>query len=348
MQLSLILKELSEFGAVSGDEFRLSNRITEAFGKFDANVTQDSLGNVIMHKKGGEGGKRVMLYTHFDEPGLVIKSSDDKGFLKFSVVGGIDIRDLASQEVYVYGKKKILGLIGLRPPHILTDKERSAPVTWDELNIDIGYRGEKVSQLVQPGDTVTVKRDFARHLGNEVCGKALCDRAGVAVFYEMMRNAQLCSFAGIDLYMVFGTRNYCGHTGVLAAAKAVKPDAAIIVDSLEGKSRMRPHIPQCCGGGPAVCLGPNVHPALSRSVMEFAKKHLFDYQVKASAGLSDTDMWALQVAFGGVPLSQLMIPVKYRYSSVEELNLSDITKTAELLNGYLSQLGDDWGNVLCC
>lgn len=341
-----LLKELSEFGAVSGAEAPLSERLEVLFSKLGFETRRDNLGNVMAHIKGGENAKKVLVYTHMDEPGLVVRNVDDAGFLQFDLVGGIDIKELGAQEVYVYGRKKLPGVIGLRPPHILSDEERKADVTMKELVVDIGYHAEKARALVKRGDTVSFKRDFTRHLCSEVCGKALSDRAGIAAIYEIARNLQL---QNLDITLAFGTRSYNGHSGVRAVAHAVRPDAAFVLEGCEAWSREKPVLTQKCGRGPAIYMGPNSHSKLTRSLIDFAKFHSFDYQVKAATGLNNSDVWSLQTAEGGIPLAVLFLPVKYMHSSVEELNEDDVEKTAGLLNGYLSWLDEaDWEALLCC
>lgn len=287
-----------------------------------------------------------MVFTHMDEPGMVVKSIDGKGFLRFDTIGIIKPMDLASQEVYVYGKKKLLGLIGLRPPHILTEKERKAPVTMDELNIDIGLSRDEVEKIISVGNTASIKRTFSKFDGSMVSGKALCDRAGISIVYEVIKNM---GSIDMDVYFAFGVQHYNSYAGAVRATNYVKPDIALVIDSVEAKSRENLTIPQACGKGPVIYMGPTAHPNLTRDLVEFACSNSTEYQVKASSGRNATDAWAIQVACGGIPLALVMTPVKYRFSSVEVMDMADIIRTAKLLNGYIGHLsGTDWGGLLCC
>lgn len=343
--MDLILDRLSEIGAVCGDEFRLSSYIKEKFSKEDTEIIYDESSNVIVHIKGNEGSKKLMLYTHIDEPGLVINSVDEKGFLKFDIIGGINPKDLAAQEVYVYGKDKTLGVIGLRPPHVLSDEERKAPVTMDELNIDVGLPRDRALQSISPGDTAAVKRKYMKLKDSMACGKALCDRAGTAILYELFKSMKDVK---MDIYFAFGVQHYNNCAGALAVTMRIKPDMAIVLDSMEAKSRENNSITQGLGMGPVIYMGPTAHPDLTQDLLKYARSESLEYQVMASSNTNPTDAWTIQVTCGGVPLMLVMSPVRYRYSSVEIMDTGDIFKTARLLNGYIRYLDDvDWGELLC-
>ncbi|HEX3025806.1 MAG TPA: hypothetical protein VHR42_01030, partial [Clostridia bacterium] len=101
--------------------------------------------------------------------------------------------------------------------------------------------------------------------------------------------------------------------------------------------------------GPAIFTGPTSDPELTGALIKFAESSSINYQLRAAAEPEESEAWPLQVACGGIPLAVISIPVKYRYSSVEEANLGDLETAAELLSGYLTILEKaDWGKLLCC
>ena len=57
-----------------------------------------------------------MLAGHMDEIGLMVTKIEEKGFLRFTQVGGVDPRILPGHEVIVFGKRPLTGLIGVKPP----------------------------------------------------------------------------------------------------------------------------------------------------------------------------------------------------------------------------------------
>jgi len=84
-----ILKDLSTYPGVSGQEDKLSGYIAKLFEKYCDSVEIDEFYNVIGIKKGigGSGGRRIMVTAHLDEIGLMVKSIDEKGFITVSNIG---------------------------------------------------------------------------------------------------------------------------------------------------------------------------------------------------------------------------------------------------------------------
>jgi endoglucanase len=65
-----------------------------------------------------------------DEIGLMVTKIDDKGFLHVTQIGGFDQRTLPAQEVWVHGKKTLMGFVELRnlrhfTQPVRTQKDRS-------------------------------------------------------------------------------------------------------------------------------------------------------------------------------------------------------------------------------
>ena len=65
-----------------------------------------------------------MLAAHNDEIGLMVTDICDGGFLSVTSVGGINAASLVAQDVIIYGKQAIFGVIGIKPPHVTSEEER--------------------------------------------------------------------------------------------------------------------------------------------------------------------------------------------------------------------------------
>lgn len=345
MELDALLKELSEMGAVTGDEFALAKRLGDIFKPMGHEILIDNVGNTLIHVKGENSDRKAMIFTHIDEPGLVVKSFGKEGFLDFDIVGPIKPKDLASQEVYVWGEKPILGLTGLRPPHILSREESKAPVTMEEMSIDTGFSSEDISKHVSIGTTATIKRNYKILRNDRVCAKALKDRVGVAILYEVLSKLNKPS---MDLYIVFGVQQYNGHKGAKVALSKIKPDLAIILDGDKAKSREDIYEKVELSKGPAIYKGPTSHPLLTKWLIDFAKTKGNTYQIKAASGKNPTAAWAIQIGCGGTPTAVILNPVKYPASSVEVVDKKDILETAKLLTGFIKHIGQkEWRELLC-
>lgn len=85
-----MLKTLTEFNAVSGNEDLLAEFIVKNIKPYATDIKIDTMGNIIAFKKGRKGGKlKHMLAAHMDEVGFIITKITENGFLKFEEVGGI-------------------------------------------------------------------------------------------------------------------------------------------------------------------------------------------------------------------------------------------------------------------
>lgn len=342
-----LLKSITEIGAVSGDEFRLSNFIKNIFAKFGHEMFVDRIGNLIIKIKGKSSSKKMMIFSHIDEPGLVVTNIDRNGFLDFDIVGDLRPKDLASQEVYVWGKKPILGLLGLKPPHILYPEERKASVVLDDMKIDVGFSRKEALRYIDIGDTVTFKTKCLFFRDNMLCAKALCDRVGIAVLYKTLselRNVDM------EVYVVLGVQHYNDYMGARVAVNEIKPDIALVLDTIEGKTRENPYENIRCGFGPVVYSGPTVNSILTQWLIQCARsmKSEFKYQVKAISAENLTDGWVIQVACGGIPVAILSIPIMYKYCSAEIVKILDLDYTSKLLLDFIySSDKKNWGELNC-
>ncbi|MGD2050208.1 MAG: M42 family peptidase, partial [Chloroflexota bacterium] len=110
-----LLKQLTQANGVSSDEKEIRVLIRDLIEEVADEWRVDSLGNLIVTKKGtGQSDLRVLVDAHMDEVGLMITGFDRDGTCKFMTVGGIDDRALLGKVVRV-GTKKLTGVIGARP-----------------------------------------------------------------------------------------------------------------------------------------------------------------------------------------------------------------------------------------
>ncbi|MBT5535379.1 peptidase M28, partial [Candidatus Poribacteria bacterium] len=92
-------------------------------------MEQDGIGSISCRKEGDVNGPSVMLAGHMDEVGWIVRHVTDEGYIKFSPLGGWWNQVMLAQRVTVYTRKgKYTGVIGSKPPHLLTGDQRSKPV----------------------------------------------------------------------------------------------------------------------------------------------------------------------------------------------------------------------------
>ncbi len=341
MQIAPLLKKLSEARGVSGYEAEVREIVAEEFGRYADEVQTDKLGNVVALKRGEgeEPRRRIMLAGHMDEIGLMVTKLE-KGFLRFTSVGGFDERTLLGQEVTVHGQKDLPGIIGSRPPHVLPQEERRKTIAMDKLFIDVGVGKEELERLVRVGDLVTLRRELTQLQGDLVAGKALDDRTAVAAILVCLERLASIRHAW-DVYAVATVQEEVGLRGAITSAYGLAPDAAIAIDATFGD---QPGVSEAetikMGKGPAIAFGPNVHPRLYETLVEVAKELEIPYQVESIPGGSGTDAWAIQVTREGIPTALLSIPVRHMHTSVETVSLKDVERTGRLIAGFIAGLDE--------
>ncbi|MBL0061956.1 MAG: M42 family peptidase, partial [bacterium] len=155
-----LLKKFCECHAVSGREEGIRALIRSEFEKVGLTVSVDAMGNMTGFKK-GTGKKKVMLAGHMDEIGFIVSHIDKDGFVRFQPLGGFDARTLMSQRVYVHtAKKRLLGVMGTRPVHVLKDEEKKKILDVTDYFIDLGLPAKEVEKLVELGDPITMAREL--------------------------------------------------------------------------------------------------------------------------------------------------------------------------------------------
>ena len=77
-----LVKELSTTPGISGFETKIANIIKRELKDVADDITTDTMGNIICTKKGKKSAPTIMLASHMDEIGLMVKFIDEKGFIE--------------------------------------------------------------------------------------------------------------------------------------------------------------------------------------------------------------------------------------------------------------------------
>jgi endoglucanase len=336
------LRSLSEASGVSGYEDEVRDVVRSTFASMSDEVRSDAMGNLIALKRGSsekEPRRRIMLAGHMDEIGLMVTMLD-KGFVRFTQVGGFDVRTLMGQEVIVHGRRELPGVIGSRPPHVLAPAERNKPVPMSELFIDVGLSQDVLEKAVRVGDLITIRRPFIELQNDLVSGKAFDDRAAVASMAVCLDALGSLRHAW-DVYGVATVQEEVGLRGAMTSTYGIAPDVGIAIDVGFGK---QPGVAEPysldIGKGPALTCGPNIHPALLQALKSVAGEHEIPVQVEVDPGGTGTDASAMQITREGIPTALLSIPVRNMHTPIETLSVKDVVRTGRLLAHFIAGLDE--------
>lgn len=334
MTLTDTIKRLCTLSAPSGAEREAFDELRAMISEYTDEVKTDSMGNLIAYRRcGREKAPLLMLDAHMDEIGFIITGSE-KGFLRFDTLGGVDPRTLPASEVLLLSEKPMLGVIDTMPPHVLSAEDMNKTVPRDKLYIDAGLTEEEADKLVPPGTCAVFVGNCVRLGENQLCCKALDDRACAAILVcvlDKLKDKQL----NIDLCILISTQEELGMRGGKTGVFSIDPDYAIAVDVTHA------HTPDAkkeetleMGKGPAVAIGPNANRALTNAMFSCAKKFNIPHQTEVIPGNSGTNGWLFQVSRCGVPTAVVSLPIKYMHTPVETMDIRDGEALAELLCAF--------------
>ncbi len=328
MELLEILEALNQTHGPSGDEGGVREKIAELARPFADEVTADTLGSLIVRKKGD--GPRVMLAAHMDSIGFIVTHIEKEGFLRVGKLGGISPKEAAYASVRFKN--------GVRGVFVPEEKADFGKLKLDECFIDIGVENEEeAKKLVQVGDTCVYNGPI-RVQGSRVTGPYLDDRIACAVL--------LCALERIekpacDLYLVFTVQEEVGLRGARTAAWWVEPDAGIAVDVTDVDDT--PGSERCgttrLGGGAGIKVMDSsviCHPQVVARLEELAKTGDIPAQRDIMRG-GGTDAGALHTTRLGVKTGGVSIPCRYIHTPAETASLQDAEACVQLLTAFVEK-----------
>ena len=325
-----------------------AQRVFRSFISPFAEVTQDVMGNVFGRIRGeGEDPPRVMLVGHSDEIGFQVRYLDDKGFIYFGAIGGVDPHLTPGQRVHIHGRNgQIIGVIGKKPIHLMEAKDRETVVKLDSQYIDIGASDRKeAEELVRVGDPVTFADSLARLQGDRVTSRGFDDKAGSFVVAEVLRRiAAAPEKPRLDLYGVSSVQEEVGLRGGTTSSYAVNPDIGICVEvdfATDQPDVERKHNGDVALGlGPILPRGANINPALFDLLAATAADENIPVQFTGIPRATGTDANVMQISRRGVATALVKIPLRYMHTPVEVLSLGDLDHAVDLIVALLYRIGD--------
>ncbi|MDR1131349.1 MAG: M20/M25/M40 family metallo-hydrolase [Oscillospiraceae bacterium] len=336
------LKTLCYLSGPSGWEDEVRDYILERVMPHADKIFTDSMGNLIVTKKGAiSGGRRILLCAHMDEVGLIVTAIDGEGFLRFDCLGGIDRRVLIGKRVYI-GKDRVHGVIGIKPyHHVGKDEEKNVPKR-EALYIDIGVKsGDAARELVSPGDPAVFDDSVLEFGEGFLKAKAIDDRIGCAAMIKLIESALPC-----DCVFAFTVQEEIGARGAKTVSARVRPDTAIILEGTTAADL--PGVPEgkrVCALGEGLVIpfmdkGAIYSRGLYKTLTALADAHGIKWQTKTLIA-GGTDAQAVQRSGTGVDTIAISAPIRNIHSPASIAKISDFTDMPRLALLLLETLSDE-------
>ena len=303
-----------------------------------AEVRIDHNNNVIGELGNPDSHYHIMLDAHLDQIGFIITSVDEKGFLRFAPVGGLDRRVMAGSPVTVFGKEPVTGIVCCMPPH-LSDGGEDKALPFDKMALDVGLTGEAAKERIPLGsrgilysqpqellNNLAVRWGFGRPLrrgGTAAhCGNSVGRKTGRQSNSSLQRpggngrqRSDNCGLSDLSPGGDYGGRQLCQAAWGL------------------------PRSQRRSWEGPMIGVSPALNPKVTELLFETAKKEKIPYQTEVMGGVTGTNADEAAVAKGGVACGLVSIPQRNMHTPAEIISLDDVENTARLLASYIMDRG---------
>lgn len=341
-----MLKDLTDAKGIPGNEKEPREVMKKYISSHADEVTQDHLGSLIAKKTGEENGPKVMVAGHLDEVGFMVTRIDKNGFIFFQPVGGWWNQVMLAQRVTIMTREgDITGVIGSKPPHILSAEARKKPVDIKDMFIDIGASSKDEAEEfgVRPGDSIVPYFEFTQMKNEKVLlAKAWDNRIGCAIAIEVLKRLKNESHPNV-VYGVGTVQEEIGLRGAGTSAHVIQPDIGFGVDV--GVAGDMPGVDDKdasseLGKGPQIVLydaSMVSHKGIRDLVIDTADEHNIPYQYESMPG-GGTDSGKIHLTGNGVPSLSITVPTRYIHSHAAMLHRDDFENTVELLVHVIKKL----------
>lgn len=335
-----LLAEVCEASGAPGHEQKVREIVLREVKPLVDKIQIDNMGNVIAIKKGKER-KRVMIAAHMDEIGFMVTHIDDNGFIYFHTLGGFDPKTLTAQRVIIHGKKDVIGVMGSKPIHLMSNEDRAKVPTIKDYFIDTGMKKKELDKLVSVGDTITRERSMIE-MGDCFNCKSLDNRISVFILIEMLR--EIKTLPPYDIYAVFTVQEEIGIRGANVSSMKINPDFGFGLDTTiawDTPGSTKQEQVSCLGEGACIKVMDSSTVCdyrMVRYMKEVAKNNNIKTQLEIlPAGGTDT-AGIQRMNPGGSIAGAVSIPTRHIHQVIEMVHKKDVIAAINLLKASVENL----------
>ena len=296
----------------------------------------------------GNGETKILLSGHIDEVNARVIYIDNDGNISMTSTGGMCRKSLVASEVVILGDKgPVKGIVGKKPIHLESAKERDQMEDFDSLRIDVGADSkEEVTALgICPGSIVVYRRTVDVNFGaNKIMSNSLDDKAAVYITGMIMQELQKSVAQWGDKYTVIGmaaAQEETGCRGAQIAAHNINPDISIDFDvtfatdgglgikkEKQGDVRL--------GKGGVIMYGPDKSIRIANLLKEVCREREIPFQsVAGRAGGTNTNQ--IQLMSANCETMLVSIPNRNMHTPVEVCDWRDIQSIIDMTVGVIEE-----------
>ena len=315
-------------------------------GKYAASTSCDAYGSTWAIYP-GRSKRIVMLESHADEIGYMIKHIDANGFLRLDRIGGSDAATARGRRIDILGDKgAVPGVIGNTAIHLRRDDAGSEKVpAVHDLWVDVGAsNAQEVAELgLRVGHPAVYQEGPIQLANRRLVGRALDNRIGGYIIAQVLKRVAISRRKpAFTLVCLNAVQEEIGGHGAMMATYRLKPDLCLCLDVTHATDTPgidpAKHGSVKLGSGPSLTHGTANHPQLVRRIMEVADSSDLPLQHEASSRFTGTDTDKIFHSREGVPSALISLPLRCMHSVVETAHLDDIENAISLMAHFVLSL----------
>ena len=342
-------RTLASFAGPSGSEFDVIRYCRDELKQWADSVEVLPNGSIGAVFKSSRPGPAMMIDSHADEIGVLIRYITPSGFLLFEPLGGISAKTLMARRMIVRGTHGCVpGVVGMTPGHIQTAAEAASLPDLGKCYIDVGARSaaEVAEMGIEIGSVAVFDSPVVEmHNRDLLTGRCIDDRIGCAVLLEMAKALPNLDFCGTVIVSI-STMEEIALVGAYQSSVHFRPDYFVALDTIPAGGTPdvpESRLPVSIGKGPvlsvadagrSICHMPNK--GLLRHIRAVAAAEQLPLQVVSMFGHCYSNNSDSVDRYGShCPAVPLAIPRRYSHSPIELVDLNDCVAAFDLLKALI-------------
>lgn len=319
----------------------------EHIAPYSQSLEKDAYGSAWATRK-GTSELSLLLESHVDEIGYMIKYISDKGFIYIDLVGGSDVATSRGKRLHFLGDKgMVLGVIGNTAIHLREDRANEKSPKIYEVWVDIGANSKEevlATGLRVGHPAVYVEEPTWIGTGDNkdqlLVSRAIDNRISGYILQQVFKKLSEENITPYyNLIALNAVQEEIGGYGAQMASYKLHPDACLCFDVTHATDtpgiKQEQHGEVTLGGGPSLTHGTANHPAIVQQLISTADKANITIQHESSSRCSGTDTDSIYPNRGGIPSALVSIPLRNMHSTVETVNMQDVEATIQLLLAFI-------------
>jgi putative aminopeptidase FrvX len=340
-----LVKTLTEIPGPIGQEELVHEWCANHWSEFAEHVEITNVGNVAARV--GGSGPSVIVLAHGDELALMVRSISDNGLLRVWPA----FRDLrgrpphwfspVNQPVVVLSESGLVdGQLCYASGHVIGSASDKDYFTWDDWFVDLGYSSrETVENLgIHPGTRLCVNPP-TRRLGDTIVGKAMDNRAALAIATSVGERAELAKLK-YELWIGSSVQEENGLLGASSIPEIHPFDVGIALDvGLCGEvpgTKNESH-PSKLGHGPIIVHQDSSVHYSHRLAMAFVEAGKANDIPTQQAVFQNYGSDGAELIRRGIETLLLTFPTRYTHSPNEMVTERDLVHCVDLILAFLER-----------